>query len=141
MWRKLVSFYSYPEVVVGAALTELSKAFDFIPQDLLIAKQSQTVRLCKQNVQSVQHYNFWCPIGIHLGSILYSLSIMTFFFSWLYHLFIILQMIIPCLLPSMKPPLRGEGAYLRGFKQVHEQEKLVGAMLLRSIRINGSSLC
>ena len=41
----------------------------------------------------------------------------------------------------MKPPLRGEGAYLRGFKQVHEQEKLVGAMLLRSIRINGSSLC
>ena len=40
----------------------------------------------------------------------------------------------------MKPPLRGEGAYLRGFKPVHEQEKLVGAILLRSIRINGSSL-
>ena len=34
-----------------------------------------------------------------------------------------------------------EGAYLRGFKLVHQQGELVWAMLLCLIRINGSSLC
>ena len=40
------------------------------------------------------------------------------------------------------PPWRVEGAYLtKSFKPVHQQDELVGAMLLRSIRVTGSSLC
>ena len=37
---------------------------------------------------------------------------------------------------------RGKGAYLtKRFQPVHQQEELVGAMLLRLSRTNGSPLC
>ena len=47
--------------------------------------------------------------------------------------------IMPCP-PSMNPPWRGEEAYLTNrFQPVHQQEELVGAILLCSIRTNRSS--
>ena len=42
--------------------------------------------------------------------------------------------------PRWNPPWRGEGAYLtKSFQSEHQQEELVGAMLLCSIRTNRSS--
>ena len=44
--------------------------------------------------------------------------------------------------PPMKPILTWWGVYLtKRFHPVHQQEELVGTMLLRSSRTNGSSLC
>ena len=42
--------------------------------------------------------------------------------------------------PRWNPPRRGDGAYLtKRFQSVHQQKELVGAMLLRLSRTNGSS--
>ena len=42
--------------------------------------------------------------------------------------------------PQWNPPWRGKGAYsTKRFQPVHQQEELVGVMLLRSNRTNGSS--
>ena len=73
-------------VLVGAVLTGLSKAFDWISHNLLIAKLSPynfsdkalsyiysyltNHRHCVRinNTQSAQDYNFGCSTGIHFGA-------------------------------------------------------------------------
>ena len=111
-WRKNLD----NNFVDGAVLTDLSKAFDCIPHDLLIAKLSaynfsdealsyfysyltnrrQCVRINNRQSQ-LETIISGVPQGSILGLILFNLSINDLFFIVALASLIILQMTIPCL--------------------------------------------